>query len=76
MGEIGISTIGMSVFVDDFGTGYSSLSYLKNTFRLFKIDHSFVKGVAADDNNKAIIGTIISMAHNLNSYITAEGLET
>ena len=67
-----VRAIGMSVSVDDFGTGYSSLSYLKMPSDYLIIDHSFIKGMAADDNNKAIIGTIISMAHNLNPYVTAE----
>ncbi|MFT6193847.1 MAG: EAL domain-containing protein (putative c-di-GMP-specific phosphodiesterase class I) [Cognaticolwellia sp.] len=40
------------------------------------INRSFIKGVAANDNDKVKVGTIISMAHNLNSYVTAEGIQT
>lgn len=72
-----IQALGIRLSIDDFGTGYSSLSYLKNmSFDAIKIDRSFVKDITRDSNDEAIILAIISMAHNLNMEIIAEGVET
>lgn len=68
---------GIRISLDDFGTGYSSLSYLKR-FRVnsIKIDQSFVRGIGSDREDEAIIAAILSMAHNLDLRVVAEGVET
>lgn len=71
-----LKNLGVKISIDDFGTGYSSLSYLgKLPVDELKIDRSFVSDVESNEENRAIISSIIYMAHSLNLSTVAEGVE-
>ena len=76
---------GIQLSIDDFGTGYSSLSYLHQfPINTLKIDQSFVRRLQLEnspDSEKSsqkiqIIRAIVTLAHNLDLDVIAEGIET
>jgi EAL domain-containing protein (putative c-di-GMP-specific phosphodiesterase class I) len=69
--------MGVSLAIDDFGTGFSSLAYLRNLpISVIKIDRGFVREMLTNENDRVLVETIISMAHNLGRSLVAEGVET
>ena len=69
-------SMGVKLAIDDFGTGYSSLSHLKRfPANTVKIDRSFVSDVVENSSARMITEAIISLSHNLDMKVVAEGVE-
>ena len=72
-----IREMGMHVAIDDFGTGYSTFSYIKELpADTVKIDMSFVRDIDVNENSRAIVKAIVTLADTVGLNIVAEGIET
>ena len=72
-----LQRMGVQTSIDDFGTGYSSLKYLKHfPLDTLKIDTSFVRDLMTSATDQSIVKAIITLAHNFNLKVIAEGVES
>jgi len=72
-----LKRMGVGISIDDFGTGYSSLSYIhKLPITELKIDRSFITDMVNDEQNLALVKSIIALGKSLNVKTVAEGVET
>jgi EAL domain-containing protein (putative c-di-GMP-specific phosphodiesterase class I) len=72
-----LNRLGIGFALDDFGTGYSSLSYLALMRpKIIKIDQSFVSPALESIRNDTLLEAIVTLGHNLDMTMLAEGIET
>lgn len=69
--------LGVSFVLDDFGTGHASLSYLRRLpAEIVKLDQSFVRDMLDNPADSTLVAGMISLCHDLEREIIAEGVET
>ncbi|MEO5343480.1 MAG: EAL domain-containing protein [Gammaproteobacteria bacterium SHHR-1] len=68
---------GIAIHIDDFGTGFSSLSHLRHLpIDVLKIDRQFIDEIPHNQDDLAIVQSILAMAKALKLSVVAEGVET
>lgn len=71
-----LKDLGFKFALDDFGTGLSSYTYLKKLpVDYLKIDGAFVKGIADNPEDLAMVRSINEMAHLMGKQTIAEYVE-
>jgi diguanylate cyclase (GGDEF)-like protein/PAS domain S-box-containing protein len=72
-----LRALGVLIAIDDFGTGYSSLGMLRQLpVDTLKIDKTFIHCLRDQEDSRAIVAAMISMAHALSMRVVAEGVES
>jgi diguanylate cyclase (GGDEF)-like protein len=73
----GLKTLGTRIAIDDFGTGYSSLATLQRfPLDTIKIDRSFIRNIAASEEDTGLADAIIAMGKSLSLTVVAQGVES
>jgi predicted signal transduction protein with EAL and GGDEF domain len=71
-----LEAIGVGIALDDFGNGYSSFNYIRTLpIHTIKIDRSFVSEIRNSPADAVIVASIVTLAHNLDKRVIAEGIE-
>lgn len=69
----GLLDCGCHIALDDFGAGFSSFGYLRHLpVDFIKIDGAFVRNMAVDRLDQAMVRAIVDVAHTLEKRTVAE----
>jgi EAL domain-containing protein (putative c-di-GMP-specific phosphodiesterase class I) len=72
-----LKAMGVRIAIDDFGTGYSSLATLQQfPLDTIKIDRSYIRDLATQDDDSQLTKAIIAMGKSLSLTVVAQGVET
>lgn len=75
MGEL--RAAGCAISIDDFGTGHASYAYLTDfPVQKVKIDRSFIANIHLRPEARAVVRSVIELAHQLDLSVVAEGVES
>jgi EAL domain-containing protein (putative c-di-GMP-specific phosphodiesterase class I)/GGDEF domain-containing protein len=67
---------GIDLAIDDLGVGQTSLAYLRRLpVREIKIDQTFIRKLADNQEDQVIVRSIVELGHRLGYRVTAEGVE-
>ena len=67
---------GAAIAVDDAGSGYASLRRITALSpRFVKVDRSLVSDIDRDPTKAAVVETLCELAHRVDAWIVAEGIE-
>ena len=73
----GLAALGCHIDLDDFGVGHASISALRRfPVQRLKIDRSFVTRLDRDEDQRRMVGVVLSMADRLGIETLAEGVES
>jgi diguanylate cyclase (GGDEF)-like protein/PAS domain S-box-containing protein len=71
-----LRAMGIGIAIDDFGTGYSSMNLLsKLPIDILKIDRSFISNMLQNPADRALVSTMVMLAHTLKLRVVAEGVD-
>lgn len=71
-----LKALGANFALDDFGVGYSTFTYIKNLdFDFLKIDGSFIRNLAENDDDKIFVKALSEVAQSMNIRTVAEMVE-
>ena len=72
-----LKALGVRIALDDFGAGNTSFVDVKRfPMDTIKIDPFFIQGAVSDSGDRAILASMIALAHGLKLRVVAEGVET